>query len=135
MNAPAKKAATPAQMVEMYVKLRDHKRAAEEAFKSSMERVNLALEKLGNDLLQHLNDAGADSIKAKSGTVYKSTTTNCSVEDRDAFLEYVQTNELWDALDVKANKTFVKEQMDAGNAIPPGVKVSQFVQVGVRRAS
>lgn len=135
MNATAKKAATPAQKIEMYVKLRDHKRAAEEAFKQSLERVNLAIEKLGNELLEHLNETGAESLKGKSGTVYKSTNTNCSVEDRDAFLEYVTANELWDALDVKANKTYVKEQMEAGNAIPPGVKVSQFVQVGVRRAS
>lgn len=127
--------ATPAAKVAMYVKLRDHKRAAEEEFKKSMERVNQALTKLEGELLAHLDETGGTSLKCKEGTVYKSTTLNCSVEDRDAFLEYVVNEGKWDALDVKANKTFVKELMEAESPIPPGIKTSQYTSIGVRRAS
>jgi hypothetical protein len=126
---------TPAQKVAQYVKLRDHKRAAEEEFKKGLERINLALAKLEGELLAHLDETGGTSLKCKEGTVYKTTALNCSVEDRDAFLEYVVNEGKWDALDVKANKTFVKELLEAESPIPPGVKTSQYTSIGVRRAS
>ena len=124
---------TVAQKVARYIKLRDHKKAADEEYKKSMERVNKAMEVLANDLHAYLLESGAEHIGCDTGTVYLKTEVSCTVEDREKFLAFCKDNEEWDALDVKANKTFARELMEKGEELPPGVKVSAYQTVGVRR--
>lgn len=124
---------TPAQRVEAYIKLRDFKQKAEEDFKKSIERVNTAMQQLEVELLQDLQQTGADSLACGAGTVYRRRELSASVEDRAKFIEFVNNEGGWDALDVRANKTFVKERIEAGEPVP-GVKISQIDKVGVRRS-
>jgi hypothetical protein len=124
---------TVAEKVQQYIRLRDYKKAADEEFKKSMERVNKAMGVLETELHQMLLESGADHIGCETGTVYLRTELSCTVDDRDAFLQYCIENEEWDALDVKANKTFARELMHKGETLPPGVNVSTYQTVGVRR--
>ena len=125
---------TPAEKVAAYIRLRDYKQQAEEEFKLAMKRTYEAMGKLENELLQDLRDLGADSLACPGGTVYQNTQMSTSVEDRDAFMNHVRANDLWEALDVKANKTFIRDYMDAHAEAFSGVKVSQRATVGVRRS-
>lgn len=125
---------TPAERVAAYIRLRDYKKAAEEEFKRSLKRVNDAMEKLEGELLNDLNASGANSLSCDAGTVYKNTQLSATVENREAFREYVVKNDLWEAMDIRANKTFVKEFMEREGTPLPGVKVTQIATVGVRRS-
>src|SRR5574342_136288 len=100
---------TPAAMVEMYIKLRDYKRAAEDEFSKSMERTRMGMEKLESMILAHLNNTGLDNIKCDAGTAYRKTDYSATVKDREAFLKFIQESGLWDLLDARANKKFVRE--------------------------
>lgn len=119
--------------VTQFLKLRDYKKAAEAEFKKSMERVNEAMRVLEADMLKHLIETGADHIGCETGTVYRRSELTCTVDDRDAYLDWCVEQEEWEALDVKANKTWVKERLNAGGTMPPGVKTSVYETVGVRR--
>lgn len=124
---------TPAQKVAAYIKLRDHKKAAEESFKDSLKRVVEAMAKLEAELLQHLIDTGASSLAADGvGTVYRNTRVSATVEDRAAFRKFCQQHD--EAMDLKANVTFVKEFMEEHGQPVPGIKVTQMHTVGVRRS-
>lgn len=125
---------TPAQMVAAYIKLRDYKKSADDEFKNSMKRTNEAMEKLEGQLLEHLNTSGGDSLKCPEGTVYKNTQTTATVENREAFKAYVEQHDLWEAMDIRANKVFVREYMEEKGVAIPGVKVTQLATVGVRRS-
>jgi hypothetical protein len=125
---------TPAQMVEFYIKLRDHKRQCDEEYKKSMERVNLAMEKIEGELLTFLKENGSESLRCDSGTVYRKTQDSATVEDRQQFLDHVLQTGDFDALDVKANKTFIKTILEEGKQLPPGVKYTTMHTVGVRRS-
>ena len=125
---------TPAERVAAYIRLRDYKKAAEEEFKNSLKRVIDAMEKLEGELLNDLNASGANSLSCDAGTVYKNTQFSATVENREAFREYVVKNDLWEAMDIRANKTFVKEFMEREGTPLPGVKVTQIATVGVRRS-
>ena len=125
---------TPAERVAAYIRLRDYKKAAEEEFKNSLKRVIDAMEKLESELLNDLNASGANSLSCDAGTVYKNTQLSATVENREAFREYVVKNDLWEAMDIRANKTFVKEFMEREGTPLPGVKVTQIATVGVRRS-
>lgn len=124
----------PAEMVANYIRLRDYKKAADEEFKKSMEKVNLAMGKLEAQMLEHLNESGANSIACDQGTVYRNTQYSATVEDRETFRNWVITNEEWEAVDLKANKTFVKDYANEKGEVPPGVKFTQMHTVGVRRS-
>lgn len=125
---------TPAEMIDKFVKIRDHKKKATEEFEQTMKPVNDALEKLEGLILDALNVGNLESIKSEFGTAYRTTHSTTSVKDRDAFLTWVRQNNAYEALDVKANKTFVKEFMEGSGPIP-GVEMSSMQKVGVRRAS
>lgn len=124
---------TPAAKVAAYIKLRDYKQQAEKAFKDSMSRVYEGMEKLEGELLQDLHDTGASSIACDAGTVYARTEMSATVENRDAFMAAVKKGH-WEALDVKANKTFIRDYMEQTSEMFPGVKVTQRATVGVRRS-
>lgn len=124
---------TPAEMVELYIKLRDHKKAAEDEFHNSMERTRLGMEKLESMILAHLNDNGLDNIKCAAGTAYRKTEYSATVKDREAFLKFIQESGLWDLLDARANKKFTREYTEKV-AMVPGVEMSSISNVGVRRS-
>lgn len=124
---------TPAELVEAYIKLRDKKESAQEEFKKSLESTNQVMDMLEAILLQKLNDLGVDSLTAKGvGTVYRNSKDTATVEDKQAFREYLEeTNDL-SVLDLKANKTVARDRANSGTPIP-GVKFSSTVTVGIRR--
>ena len=124
---------TPAAMVEMYIKLRDAKRAKDEEHKKSCEKITAGMEKLEGLLLAHLQETGAQSLAAAGiGTVYRSTRKSASVQDREAFLDWA-ADDHWDALDAKVNMSFVNECLEKGTAIPDFIKVSVMHTIGVQR--
>ncbi len=125
---------TSAQKVAAYIKLRDFEKSAKDEFKKSMERTTKAMEKLEAELLDELNKSGAKSLACEAGTVYKSTMLSATVENREAFKSFCAENDMWEAMDIKANKTFIKEMVDKSQEVPPGLKVTQLQTVGIRRS-
>jgi hypothetical protein len=120
---------TPAEMVE----LRDHKKQAEDEFHASMERTRQGMDKLESMILAHLNESGLANIKCSAGTAYRKTDYSATVKDREAFLKFIQESGLWDLLDARANKKFVREYTEQ-TAMVPGVDLSSISSVGVRRS-
>jgi hypothetical protein len=124
---------TPADATAMYIRLRDTKKLKDEEHKKSLVKLIQAMDKLEGGLLEFLDRSGAQNLASAAGTVFKSILITATVEDKAAFMAFVKETDQFEALDVKANKTFVKDYMDENKEAPPGVKVSQIAQVGVQR--
>ena len=117
-----------------YVALRDKISQLDDEHKQKMKPYREMLETLGNMLLEHLNTIGGESIRAKSGTIYKSSRTTASLADPDKFMRYVIDNDYWDLLDRKANATACMAHIeDTGGTPPPGVNLTVKQTVNVRR--
>lgn len=125
---------TPGQATEMYIKLRDTKKQKDDEHKKSLAKLVAAMDKIEAGLLEYLNASGANSIASDAGTAYKQTQVSATIEDKEKFRSFVIETEQWEALDIKANKTFVKQYMEENQEVPPGVKVSQMDTVGVQRS-
>lgn len=121
-------------LVDKYVKIRDAKKLASDAFKKETERMTAALEKLEGLIQLKLNEQGADSIKTQFGTAFTKTRSAVSVKDREEFYQWAVANNQLGAIDMKANAKAVRELLGEGVEVP-GVKYSESLQVGVRRAS
>lgn len=125
---------TPAELVEAYIKLRDKKEAANAEFKKSLEATNQVMTMLEGLLLTKLEELGVDSLSAKGiGTVYRNTSDSATVQDRQMFREWVEATCNWEAVDLRANKTVVRDMLNKGEAVP-GVKFTSTHTVGIRRA-
>lgn len=129
----AAKPKTIEDRVEQYVALRDKIKKMDEEHKEVMEPFRKALEGLNALLLNHLNTIGGESVKSKSGTVYKTVKESVSLEDPAAFMRHVIGTENWELLERKANLTACKEFAEENTIMPPGVKFSSMAVVGVRR--
>jgi len=124
---------TPADMVALYIKLRDHIKQATDEFDKSLERPRAGMKKLESALLDHLNVNKLDNVSAKGiGTAYRNTTHSATVEDREVFRKFINDNDAWALADIRANKKTVREAVEAGTEVP-GVKLTSVVTIGVRR--
>lgn len=125
--------ATIDELIEVYIRLRDAKEAATNEFKKSMERTNAGMAKLEGILLKRLQDSRLTSANSKSGTAYINEKNNCTVQDKEAFRNWLLETEQWEAADIKANKVAVRELLNDGADVP-GVKYTTHLTVGIRRS-
>ena len=126
--------ATMDALVAQYVKLRDKIKESDDAHKEKMAPAKEYLERLNGVLLQHLQAAGADSVKTPHGTAYKTTKRSATVADSAEFRAFIIENRAWDIADWRANAPAVEAYLQENQMLPPGVNMSSTVVTGVRRA-
>lgn len=119
--------------VDQYIKLRDMIKAKDDAHKEAMAPAREALEKLNAVLVSYLDAVGTESAKTASGTVYKTMKKSASAEDPDQFMRHVIGTENWDLLERKVSQKGVEAFLEENGVLPPGVKFTQSVVVGVRK--
>lgn len=125
---------TTETLVEKYVMLRDAKAAATQRFKEKIAKVDEAIGKLEAQLLQQLEATGAESIRTKAGTAYKTVKTSATVADWDAVLSYIVDQGLYNLLERRVSKQAVLEFRQENNDLPPGVNWREELSIGVRRS-
>lgn len=120
------------ERISNYVRLREFKKGADAEFKKSMERVNDAMKKLEGELMKDIEASGGTALSGERGTVYTTIKSTASIKDRDAFLRFVFQTKNLEVLDVRANKTIVRELGAAGTVVP-GVNYTEVKVIGVRK--
>ncbi len=122
-------------LIDRYVKLRDKKAVMKAEYEASVSKIDEMMDKVENFILGHLNQNGIDSVGSPAGTAFKSTVTSATVNDWDSLLAHIRSEEAWNLLDHRVNKTAVIEFKDAHNDLPPGVNWREETVVRIRRAS
>lgn len=121
------------QIVEKYVKVRDAKKKLKEKHAAELKPYDEAMDLAEAAILKQLQTLGADSVKTKFGTCYKSLQTTCTVADWSVLFEWIKNRELWPLLERRVNKSTVMEHISETGSPPPGVNVVQRVELNVRR--
>lgn len=130
---PKKPAVTPDKAIEVFIKIRDEITARKKAFDESIADLKEQQTSLEVYLKAHLNETGADSIKTKAGTAFKTTKEKVSVADWPDFFAFVKDEERWEFLKHDVVKSAVKDYLEENDDLPPGVGYSTSVEVQVRR--
>lgn len=152
---------TPDKVIGKYVELRDVRDEMSKRHAEEIGKITEMMEVCESWLLKHLSDNKIESARTEAGTAYKNTSTSATVDpeggwplllyhvlhgpiqrvldavekgmsDKGSMAILLTSPEL-DLLNHSVNKTKVKEIVEAGGHVPPGVKYSQFVKLGVRR--
>jgi hypothetical protein len=134
-------AATADEMIERYLSLKDHLAAQTKAFAEFCKPFRDEMEVIEGKLREILLAMGdkAEALKTANGTAYVSLITTPGIENRDQFIDWALDN--WESgggemLQLgKPQVSAVKEYMEAHEGqLPPGVKISQFQQLNIRRS-
>jgi hypothetical protein len=143
--APAEQPAQPAPTrseamttpvaIEKFVAIRDKIAEIKKRHTEELSRYNLALATLEAWLIDDLNKAGVDSMRATHGTIFKTERTSCRVSDWSATLDFIRQNEAWDLLEARVSKTAAQAIVEDIKAPIPGVVIDSEYVLNVRRAS
>jgi hypothetical protein len=128
-----------ADLIAEHTKLDDWIASETKRFGEHLAPHKKRMEEIKASLLGMLNEQKANSFATESGTCYISTITTPKVIDRDKYLDFV--NEHWDEVGGEmlqvgspqkdCLKTWLEEN---NNQPPPGVEVSYFNRVNIRRS-
>lgn len=128
-------------LIERYLALKDHLAAQTKAFTAFCAPFKAEMDAIEAKLREMLLAMGetAEAIKTAAGTAYTSTITTPGIENRDTFIDFCMDN--WDTVGNemlqlgKPQVTSVKTYMDEHEgALPPGVKISTYQQLNIRRS-
>lgn len=135
------------------IKIDDFCKAQAKAFGEFLKPHKARQEEIQNLLLALLNQQKVDSIKGDAGTCYKSSILNVGLDPegtesytgfggearqgREAFLDFSLDN--WDTFGADGllfspQKDAVKKYIEEHDKPPPGVKISYFTRVNIRRS-
>lgn len=125
----------PSVLVERYLLLRNERKAFDEKA-AALRKANYDDEmvELENGLLDILNKTGAESIRAKTGTVSKKLFSSVTIADGAEFRRHVIGSEDWDLADWRASKTTIEERLENGDTLPPGVNRTTTWKIHVLKA-
>ena len=119
--------------VEAYVRLRDELDGHRKTFKDQEKAYKEKLDQLADFIGRELTD-GVESIKTSHGTAFWATKDFVSVQDAEAFFNFILETGDTQLLNKSANKTAAKEYMDEHNGIaPPGLEYSTSREIQIRR--
>ena len=127
---------TPAELIKKFTELEDVVDAEQKAFDAWAKPYREAMETIRNAVHEEIRRLGVKNFPVEEvGTAYLSTTLSAKVDNRDAFLQFVTTNNRWNFLDARVLKEPVKDWLETGAVEPPpGIKIEYFTKCHIRRS-
>jgi hypothetical protein len=128
---------TAEQLIAETIALKDKLAAAQKQFETFCKPWKQTIEENENKLLALLNDQRLDSVRADSGTAYKSTITSYKITDREAILDLINNN--WDTFGsdmmlLGVQKDAVKRYVEENGKLPDGLTSDSFTRLNIRRS-
>ena len=128
---------TDKDLIEKYVSMRDLIAVKKKAFEEITKPYKAGMDTIEQALLARLVERGADNTKTDAGTAYKVEHVNVKVVDREKFVEFIMQE--WETIGnemllAAPQKDAVRQYVDSNGRSPPGIEVSYFTDVNVRKS-
>jgi len=128
--------ADAAQLVKVYVKIRDAKAAKTKEMEDAIAVLDEQLDIIEQQLLEICKETGQDGGKTAFGTFTRRVSTRYNATNWDAMYKFVKEHDAFDLLERRISqlnlKTFLHENPDY---MPEGLNVVSRYAVTVRRAT
>ena len=115
------------------IRLKDKIKELDDKHDEELKPYKEMRDKLEKLILGYLQESNAKNISTDAGTASVLRRKSASLEDPQAFMDYVIENAAWDLIDRKANANAVEDFIHNNASPPPGVKFSQALTLGLRR--
>jgi len=121
------------QVVAAYIKLRDKKEVIEARAKEEVKEIKEKMIKFETWLREQADAQGVTSFKTKHGTAFITTVDFANVENWDAVLNFIKSNNAFDMLERRVSKTAVRGYIESMKSVPSGVNYGTRLEVNVRK--
>lgn len=122
-NAARLRATKDADLMDLYVKLRDDLTEKAAAFKKANAKQQRLMDQIEGIMIERLDLAGVKNAASEHTTVFFEDKTFCNVSDWDELLAFIIDSAEYHFLNHAVRKESVKAFMDSNEgATPPGVK-------------
>ena len=121
-------------VIQAFVKTRDEIATKKKVFDFEVADLKAIQQKRSDWLKSKMDELGVESMKSEFGTSYIDWKDSASVADWPVFIDWVKTEDQFDFLNHAVNKTAIKQRLEDGEVLPPGVNYSKFKDVKIRRA-
>lgn len=117
------------QMALMRTKLQEKIKEAE----AVVAEIKTKREKLDVEFLRRFNEQGLQNVKTKHGTPYILERSSVSVADKDLYWSWMEKNNAFDFMEVRANKKMVEAYKEQHEELPPGLNWNSTLTIGMTR--
>jgi len=124
------------ELIQKYVAARDKKDELRAKYNEKVKVIDDYMTKVEGLILAAMEKNDVQSMKSEAGTAYISTQNSCTTADKQAFLDYIRSNEEWGLLDARPLKSAIEVFIEANNGeLPPGVNWRSENVLRIRRSS
>ncbi len=120
------------RLVADYILARDLAKEIDAQWQEKKKSVTDFMAKISAKIAAHMEENNVESLRTVHGTCYRSTRYSASVQDGEAFMEFVKAGH-WDMIERRANSTAVQDYVKKTDHLPPGVNLVGIQTVGIRR--
>lgn len=120
-------------VIAAYIKTRDLRDEIRRRHKDELAPINERLEKLGAWLHKKLLADGLQNVSVKGvGVAFFKDAVSVTVEDWDATLDFIKSNDAFDLLERRVSKSAYELYHEEGITVP-GVKITREKEIHVQR--
>jgi hypothetical protein len=134
MQERATRVFTADDYIAKYIELSDIVTEKTRLYEEDIKQAKADMELMKNLLAQEINRLDGQSIKTRHGTAYRSTVTRFRVDDRETWVKWVITNEKGDMLTLHVANDAIKDYVDAGHNLPPGLTATTIHNTNIMRS-
>lgn len=125
---------TPAQVIHLYITTRDTMKVIADKHAEELKPFQDKLALCEAWLLKYLQDGGIQNVKSDYATAYMATREQVKIGDLSKFWAFILDGRHPHMLNQAPNKTAVKEWLEKHGELPPGIEMTEFHAVNVRRS-
>jgi hypothetical protein len=123
-----------AQLVKVYIKIRDAKEAMEAQHKQKVKELDDQLDALETELLTICKETGQDGGKTEAGTFTRTVSKRFWTSDWDSMYTFIRAHGAPELLERRIHQGNFKEFLEANpELMPQGVNVDSKYSIVVRR--
>jgi len=126
---------TLTKLTARFIRIRDKRAELAKEFKSYDDGLKESLEEVKQQMLDHLNTEGIDSVKTEEGTFFRVKKTKYWTSDWEAMHAHIKAHDLFGFFEKRLNQGAVKEYLeDNPDTVLPGLKTDTEYALTVRKS-
>lgn len=126
---------SPGALIELCIRLRDRRSNRKSAYQKEDEQDRFVQDEIEGYLLNFFADEQIEFFSEPNiGTAYRSVRTAATISNWEVFLDFVISNERWDMLERRPNKSAVEKYLIEQKKTPPGVDWHKSYVANFRRS-
>jgi hypothetical protein len=122
------------RLANAYIKMRDKRKELSAAFEEQDKKIEVQMDMVEAELMNLCKSIGADSIRTKHGTIYRSVKTRYETSDWENMYKFIKEHDIPQVLVRSINTANMKQFLDENpTAMPIGMNVNNKYTVTIRR--